>query len=104
MKAFAFCAAAVLLGTAYAQEPFDPFPNGSAGYHLDFTRIFATAETERADRAALASRSPLALRAASAGRGGMTALIEARGVSRSFVVGSDLFAQTRDFGYVGYQA
>src|SRR5204863_2182670 len=35
-------------------EPFDPFPSGSAGYHLDFTRIFASAEAERADRAALA--------------------------------------------------
>lgn len=51
MKAFAFCAAVTLLSTAYAQ---DPFPNGSAGYHLDFTRIFASAEVERADRAALA--------------------------------------------------
>jgi len=54
MKAFAFCAATVLLSTAYAQEPFDPFPNGTAHYHLDFTRIFASAEAERADRAALA--------------------------------------------------
>jgi oligoendopeptidase F len=46
--------AAMLLSTAYAQELFDPFPKGSAGYHFDFSRIFASAEAERADRTVLA--------------------------------------------------
>lgn len=53
MKALTFCAA-MLLSTAYAQESFDPFPNGAARYHLDFSRIFASSEAEKADRAVLA--------------------------------------------------
>src|SRR6185436_7627934 len=52
MKTFAFCAA-MLLSPAYAQETFDPFPNGAARYHLDFSRIFASPEAEKSDRAAL---------------------------------------------------
>lgn len=52
MKTFAFCAA-MLLGTAYAQETFDPFPNGAARYHLDFSRIFASPDAEKGDRVAL---------------------------------------------------
>jgi oligoendopeptidase F len=44
MKTFAICAAAILLSTASAAEP----------YRLDFTRIFASPEAEKADRAALA--------------------------------------------------
>jgi len=52
MKTFAFCAA-MLLSTAYAQETFDPFPNGADRYHLDFSRIFASPDAEKSDRAAL---------------------------------------------------
>jgi oligoendopeptidase F len=43
----------MLLSTAYAQETFDPFPNGADRYHLDFSRIFASPDAEKSDRAAL---------------------------------------------------
>src|SRR2546422_9291961 len=34
-------------------QTFDPFPNGTSSYHINFTRIFASADAEKADRAAL---------------------------------------------------
>jgi oligoendopeptidase F len=70
MKTFAMCAA-MLLSTAFAQEPapFAAFPNGAARYHLDFSRIFATPEAEKADRAVLARE----LEALQAMRGSVTA-------------------------------
>src|SRR4029079_4845770 len=52
MKTLAFCAA-MLLSTAYAQETFDPFPNGGAPYPPAFSRIFASPDAETSDRAAL---------------------------------------------------
>ncbi len=54
LPAATFLAAALALALpATAQTTFDPFPNQSASrYHFDFTRLFASPEAEKSDRAA----------------------------------------------------